>query len=82
MSYCRFSEADVYVYAHVDGGVECCGCAISLAITEAVGACRRFFDARALVEHLRAHLAAGHEVPERLLDANHYDVDDFARSRR
>lgn len=29
MSYCRFSDGDVYLYAHVGGGFECCGCSIS-----------------------------------------------------
>lgn len=28
MSYCRFSDGDVYLYAHVDGGYECCACAL------------------------------------------------------
>jgi hypothetical protein len=26
VSYCRFSDGDVYLYAHVGGGFECCGC--------------------------------------------------------
>ena len=29
MSYCRFSDGDVYLYAHVGGGFECCGCSVS-----------------------------------------------------
>ena len=26
MSYCRFSDGDVYMFEHVGGGIECCGC--------------------------------------------------------
>lgn len=26
MSYCRFGEGDVYLYASVLGGLECCAC--------------------------------------------------------
>lgn len=70
MSYCRFSEADVYVYADVYGGVVCCGCWLSENI-------ETFYSAPDLIAHLRDHLAAGHDVPERLLDAEMYDPEDF-----
>lgn len=26
MSYCRFSEADIYLFDHCRGGIECCAC--------------------------------------------------------
>jgi len=30
MSYCRFGEdSDVYIYAHVGGGFECCACGLA-----------------------------------------------------
>ena len=29
MSYCRFSEGDVYMYYHVGGFVECCACLLT-----------------------------------------------------
>ena len=29
MSYCRFSEGDVYMYASVNGGIECCACSLA-----------------------------------------------------
>jgi len=29
MSYCRFSEGDVYMYASVRGGIECCACRLA-----------------------------------------------------
>lgn len=29
MSYCRFSEGDVYMYPNVSGGIVCCACRLS-----------------------------------------------------
>jgi hypothetical protein len=29
VSYCRFSDGDVYLYAHVGGGFECCACRLA-----------------------------------------------------
>lgn len=29
MSYCRFSEGDVYMYASSEGGIECCACRLA-----------------------------------------------------
>ncbi len=29
MSYCRFGESDIYLFSHVDGGIECCSCALA-----------------------------------------------------
>ena len=29
MSYCRFSDGDVYMFAHVGGYIECCACSLA-----------------------------------------------------
>ncbi|MBW3571377.1 MAG: hypothetical protein KY467_09740 [Gemmatimonadetes bacterium] len=62
MAYCRFGrDSDVYVYA-IEGGVECCRCRLLDG---------RWFkapDAAQMMEHLLAHRAAGHRVPESALD--------------
>ena len=29
MSYCRFGEADIYLFLHVGGGIECCMCSLA-----------------------------------------------------
>ena len=29
MSYCRFSDGDVYMYASIYGGIECCACRLA-----------------------------------------------------
>lgn len=29
MSYCRFSDGDVYMFDHIDGYIECCACRLT-----------------------------------------------------
>lgn len=70
MSYARFSDfSDVYVFAHVDGYVSCCGCLLSDNWEH--------HSAQDVVDHLIDHVEAGHRVPEALLDVTLYDEDDF-----
>lgn len=60
MSYCRFLEADVYVFMHVGGHLECCAC--FLGEREPWGS----FQAKStqeMVDHLEKHTAAGHFIP-------------------
>jgi len=57
MSYVRFSkESDVYMYWHVDGYVDCCGCSISES-----WALHSFKDA---LKHLHEHRKRGDKVPD------------------
>lgn len=58
MSYCRFSDGDVYVFPRVDDRIECCWC--KLAGRDNV----LLDDERAAIDHLLEHRAAGHEVPQ------------------
>lgn len=69
MSYSRFSNADVYVFAHVDGFIECCGCRL--------GDKWDFHSPAEIVTHLTEHAEAGHDVPEYLLDPALYPPSDF-----
>jgi hypothetical protein len=61
MAYCRFGrDSDVYVF-DVEGGVECCRCRLQEG---------RWFRAKThpeMIEHLQAHRAAGHRVPDEAL---------------
>ena len=64
MSYCRFSDtSDVYVFHHVAGFFECCGCALPdvefMFHTE---------TASGMLEHLKAHQEADHLVPQYAID--------------
>lgn len=56
MSYCRFGEADVYVFLSIQGHLECCGCSL--------GDGWEFFTTDTLLEHLKQHREAGHIVPD------------------
>ena len=70
MSYARFShESDVYVFAHYQGFVQCCGCMISDVWD--------YYTVEEVVEHMRDHVLMGYKVPKRLLDPATYDEKDF-----
>ena len=62
MSYVRFGEngSQVFVYLHVQGGIECCDCPL--------GECYWAHTAAEMADHLREHLAAGHVVPDGVID--------------
>jgi hypothetical protein len=62
VSYVRFGEqdSDVYVYLDIEGGIECCGCALV--------DCFNAPTAQAMADHLRRHLAAGHTVPAGVIE--------------
>ena len=60
MSYCRFSEGDVYLIAHANGRWSCYLCKMEDG--------QRIVTLNTLGEvqdHLQAHRDAGHKVPER-----------------
>lgn len=70
MSYVRFSaDSDVYVFAHVNGFIQCCGCRL--------GDEWDFDSPEGIVEHLKQHVAAGHKVPADLLDPEVFSDFDF-----
>lgn len=72
MSFARFSDtSDVYVFAHYQGFVQCCGCLL--------GDDWDHYDCESLIAHLQEHVEAGHKVPVVLLDPTFYDDDDFKR---
>ena len=64
MGFSRFSEADVYVFEHVGGFIQCCGCSLSegeLGLDDTFG----MYDAktpREMLDHLAKHEEAGHDV--------------------
>ena len=81
MSYARFgADSDVYVFVRNNGSLCCCSCS-RLAGDD--------FDASstaAMLDHLAAHRAAGHLVPERTITGLMADADendaDALRGRR
>ena len=64
MSYARFSrDSDVYVFAHVEGGYECCAC--GLAGTWGSIRCQTIKE---MLDHLEEHKKAGDKVPDHCIE--------------
>lgn len=90
MSYARFRcGCDVYVYLDTDGYLNCCGCRLQQRrrvespglivdfITEPVGEIvpHAFTTTAAMLCHLDAHRAQGHDVPASVTDDLRADAD-------
>ena len=61
MSFSRFGEADVYVFEHVGGFIQCCGCDLLSEEGDMWG----MYDAktpREMLKHLDEHEALGDDV--------------------
>lgn len=61
MSYCRFSEGDVYMYSHIYGYIDCCGCSLAGKTTT------KFNSRMDAINHLQLHIMNGDKVPERAI---------------
>lgn len=60
MSYCRFSEADVYLFESTNGGFECCLCSIASETLAST-----IMETRMeVLFHVRQHRAVNDYVPE------------------
>lgn len=70
MSYCRFSEADVYVFPDVRGYLSCCGCWLDKRGNSA------YYSTDDMIAHLREHIAAGHHVPDHVIPALERDREE------
>jgi hypothetical protein len=65
MSFERFSSSDIYMYEHVGGWIECCGCWFSgwgISVEENVEYFPQLKTPREALEHLDAHENAGHDI--------------------
>jgi len=63
MSYCRFGkDSDVYMYMHVLGHIDCCGCSISQD-----GLSVALYSKTDALFHLVEHIIAGDAVLPRAL---------------
>lgn len=70
MSYARFgNSSDVYVFAHVNGYIACCGCLLDDKDD--------YHSPEEIVTHLQEHVTAGHQVPDHLLNPSLYPAEDF-----
>lgn len=64
MSYCRFLEADVYVFMHVGGFLECSACILGHEEREPFDA----NDTQTMIAHLKKHVESNHNVPQHVFD--------------
>lgn len=60
MSYCRFGEADAYIFASTEGGFECCACIISHPLPFSF-TCETEEE---LLLHITKHRIVGDYIPE------------------
>lgn len=82
MSYCRFGEADIYLYPS-NTGIVCCACDLAESNGERERE-REFSSYSAVLDHVRQHQAKGHRVPDHAIErlkteqqriGDVYDVD-------
>lgn len=90
MSYCRFLEADAYIYLG-SGGLECCGCIMAPKVeylepyTDMFGIPRKeyslpvgpFTTPREMLNHISEHRAEGHNIPDYVDTAIKEDYPDL-----
>lgn len=79
MAYARWLDSDVYVFAHVDGGVTCMSCPLNPPNDSGFSDSAWMHSADEVVAHMRRHRDAGHDFPVSMLDANTYEDADFTR---
>jgi hypothetical protein len=70
VSYCRFLEADAYIFEHVGGFWQCCDCALS---TEEWGSAD-FNTREELLAHIDKHRQAGHYIPDNVDKRLHEEI--------
>lgn len=79
MAYSRFFDSDIYIYPHVDGYIECCGCWLNERLEDTpFGLSEKITNDEQLEEHLDQHLLAGHNIPEDLLQDILEDPDRYS----
>lgn len=79
MAYSRFFDSDIYIYPHVDGYIECCGCWLNERLEDTLfGLNEKITNDEQLEDHLDQHLLAGHNIPENLLQDILEDPDRYS----
>ena len=72
MSYCRFGDADIYVFGSMEA-FECCGCPSGKSF--------RTKSAGEMLRHMKAHRDAGLEVPDYAFHGVFEDRNDYRTSQ-
>lgn len=79
MSYARFGEeSDVYIFEHVAGYIQCCGCRLVELDEKEIFGFANLNTAREALQHLNDHVLEGDKVNAetfRLIREEHPDLD-------
>jgi hypothetical protein len=77
MSFERFSSSDVYIFEHVGGFIECCGCSIVELDEDEIVGFAKLATPREALAHLDAHEAAGDDIggARRRIEKEYADLD-------
>jgi hypothetical protein len=62
VSFARFSNSDVYIFEHVGGFIQCCGCSIPESKKEEIFGFADLETPRDAIEHLKSHKKAGDDI--------------------
>ena len=68
MSYCRFSDGDVYMYATFDDKIVCCTCRLNQKNKWDMHPNTILNSSEEALEHLKEHIKAEHKVPKYAID--------------
>ncbi len=89
MSYCRFGEADIYIYPcnNSTGGTggECCGCILSQRVVNnnrngLIHSGGFFETLEGLRDHVQVHIETGHNVPDYVIPEIEADIKSLAET--
>lgn len=77
MSFERFGSSDIYMYEHVGGFIECCGCSLAEVDEGEIFGFAKLATPREALAHLDAHEAAGDDIggARRRIEREYEDLD-------
>lgn len=77
MSFERFSSSDIYMYEHVGGFIECCGCSLAEVDEGEIFGFAKLATPRGALAHLDAHEGAGDDIggARRRIEREYEDLD-------
>ena len=77
MSYSRWSESDLYLFADVGGGMRCMCCKLLPEPDDPCTFCpdSHLWSLDDTIQHVREHQKAGHDAPEAIIERLEADRD-------
>lgn len=77
MSFERFGSSDVYIYEHVGGFIECCGCSLALPDGDEIFGFTSLKTPREALSHLDLHEEIGDDIggARRRIEKEYEDLD-------